>query len=261
MLSRGLLNPNDGRLPGKPEWTDVLAYVADLHRRSIRQATGPLPYDYEEIGPGYCYGPAFGHFDIVHQILDTVVEDPEHAKRQILNDLAVQRPDGSIPAPIWLEHNPARNWVVPPTPGPSTTHPPLWPVAVEAYLRISRSEELLVRAYASLCRLLAWFDAERQLADGGYFYDDVRRPNWESGMDYSVRFKDRPPQPAVCVDATTNAWTTYDLIAPTVRRCVVASPSHVRWIAEARVKRPIQPTCCVWPGCWQPTLSPKPWCQ
>jgi transposase len=40
----------------------------------------------------------------------------------------------------------------------------------------------------------------------------------------------------VVLEATTNAWTTYDLIAPMVQRCVVASPSHVRWIAEARVK-------------------------
>jgi hypothetical protein len=40
----------------------------------------------------------------------------------------------------------------------------------------------------------------------------------------------------VVLEATTNAWVTYDLIAPLVQRCVVASPLHVRWIAEARVK-------------------------
>ena len=40
----------------------------------------------------------------------------------------------------------------------------------------------------------------------------------------------------VVLEATTNAWITYDLVAPMVQRCVVASPSHVRWIAEARVK-------------------------
>jgi len=40
----------------------------------------------------------------------------------------------------------------------------------------------------------------------------------------------------VVLEATTNSWSTYDLIAPMVQRCVVASPSHVRWIAEARVK-------------------------
>ena len=44
------------------------------------------------------------------------------------------------------------------------------------------------------------------------------------------------PSDEVVLEATTNAWTTYDLVAPMVRRCVVASPSHVRWIAEARVK-------------------------
>jgi hypothetical protein len=44
------------------------------------------------------------------------------------------------------------------------------------------------------------------------------------------------PSDEVVLEATTNAWTTYDLVAPLVKRCIVASPSHVRWIAEARVK-------------------------
>ena len=44
------------------------------------------------------------------------------------------------------------------------------------------------------------------------------------------------PSDAVVLEATTNAWTAYDLVAPMVQRCVVASPLHVRWIAAARVK-------------------------
>ena len=44
------------------------------------------------------------------------------------------------------------------------------------------------------------------------------------------------PTDEVVLEATTNAWTTYDLVSPLVQRCVVASPLHVRWIAEARVK-------------------------
>jgi transposase len=44
------------------------------------------------------------------------------------------------------------------------------------------------------------------------------------------------PSDEVVLEATTNAWVAYDLIAPLVKRCVVASPLHVRWIAEARVK-------------------------
>ena len=45
---------------------------------------------WEEIGPGYCYGPAFGHWDLIHQILDVMPAEPEHARNQILNDLAAQ---------------------------------------------------------------------------------------------------------------------------------------------------------------------------
>jgi transposase len=41
---------------------------------------------------------------------------------------------------------------------------------------------------------------------------------------------------AVVVEATTNTWTTYDLLAPLVGRCVVANPLHVKWIANARTK-------------------------
>jgi hypothetical protein len=44
------------------------------------------------------------------------------------------------------------------------------------------------------------------------------------------------PTDEVVLEATTNAWTTYDLVAPLTQRCLVASPLHVRWIAEARVK-------------------------
>lgn len=40
----------------------------------------------------------------------------------------------------------------------------------------------------------------------------------------------------VVLEATTNAWTTYDFVSPLVQRCVVANPLQVRWIAEARVK-------------------------
>jgi transposase len=44
------------------------------------------------------------------------------------------------------------------------------------------------------------------------------------------------PSDEVVLEATTNAWTAYDLVSPLVQRCIVASPLHVRWIAEARVK-------------------------
>ena len=32
----------------------------------------PFNYEWEEIGPGYIYGPAFGHWDLIHQVLDVM---------------------------------------------------------------------------------------------------------------------------------------------------------------------------------------------
>ncbi len=54
---------------GKPDWQPMLKYVAELHRKSTHPATYPFNYEWEEIGPGYIYGPAFGHWDIIHQVL------------------------------------------------------------------------------------------------------------------------------------------------------------------------------------------------
>ena len=211
LLSAGLLTQPGERQPGKPEWAGMLAYVAELHRRSIRPAEPPFRLDWEEIGPGYCYGPAFGHIDLVHQVLDMVAGSPAIARNQMLNLLALQRGDGSLPF-VWMGENPARTWLPPGTPvaerlKASGTFPPLWPVSVEACLAAKADEELLTKAYDALCRLLAWFDADRKLPDGGYFYEDIRGGGkWESGMDQGIRFADSPAEPAACVDATSHVF-------------------------------------------------------
>ena len=65
---------------GKSEWRPMLKYVADLHEKSTHPAHWPFDYEWEEIGPGYVYGPAFGHWDIVHQVMDVLPAYPEHGK-------------------------------------------------------------------------------------------------------------------------------------------------------------------------------------
>src|SRR5688500_14730120 len=72
---------------GKPQWHAMLDYVLLLHERSTHAPRPPFVYPWEEIGPGYVSSPAFGHWDIVHQILDTLPGKPEHARQQILNNL------------------------------------------------------------------------------------------------------------------------------------------------------------------------------
>ena len=168
-----------------------------------------MPYDWLDIGPGYVAGPAFGHIDLAHQILDFVPDDPELARRQLLNQLALQRPDGSI-AFLYLRSNPARFWQPEDLPVDerlrgTDTFPPFWPVAVEACLACRADDELLTKAYDALVRLLRWFDAQRRAPDGGYFYADVLGPDrGDSGMDHSVRFLNRPVTPAACVDASSH---------------------------------------------------------
>jgi len=211
LLSGGVLAPTGGRPAGKPQWADVQRYVEELRRRSVFPAEPPLPYEWLDIGPGYCYGPAFGHFDLVHQVLDVAADQPELARRQLLNELSLQRGDGTIPF-LWMGENPARAWLPPGLPlaerlRMSGTFPPLWPVGVEACLAVRADEELLATAHRALCRLLAWFDAHRRAPGGGFFYEDIRGGGrWESGMDQSIRFVDPPAAPAACVDATSHVY-------------------------------------------------------
>ena len=190
LLSAGVLKP--GLPECKPEWQAAMRYVTELRQRGIFPAEPPMPYDWLDIGPGYCYGPAFGHIDLVHQILDFVPDNPDLARRQLLNQFALQRPDGSI-AFLYLHDNPDRSW----QPGDlpvserlrgTDTFPPFWPVAVDACLQVQSNDELLEKAYDALVRLLRWFETERRAPDGGYFYADVLgQDRGDSGMDHSIQ--------------------------------------------------------------------------
>lgn len=239
LLSSGLLAPATARQPLKPEWTGMLAYVADLHRRSLHPAAPPFAFEWLDIGPGYCYGPAFGHFDLVHEVLNLVADSPAIARLQMLNLLALQREDGSLPF-VWMGENPARTWLPAGTPMATRlkaagTYPPLWPVAVEACLRAEAGEELLARAYDALGRQLAWFDVNRRLPAGGYFYADIRgRGQWESGMDQGIRFAESPPEPAACVDATSHVFWGRQIAAAWAARLGKDAGPHQQAAAALR---------------------------
>ncbi len=191
---------------GKPSWRPMLRYVAELHARSTHPAQPPLSRPWEEIGPGYCYGPAFGHWDLVHQILDVLPAEPDHARDQILNDLENQQDDGLIPGSIWLRDGPPR-W------NPTVGHPPMWVVAVNDYCDQVRSDELLRACYGPLLRQIGWFEEQRKAEDEGYYYTDIVNHSWESGVDEGVRFDDVPTGRYACVDATSHVFMLYDVAA------------------------------------------------
>jgi len=188
--------------PGKPDWAELLRYVAALHTRSIRPAQKPLPYDWEEIGPGYCYGPAFGHWDIVHQIMDVIEDEPEHARKQLLNNLYNMTGDGFLPGSIWLsEDDPdGYRW------NPSVTHPPVWPVVVDEIISRQFDQALLEDCYEALVRQIGWWERHRKAEGGGYYYTDISEKTWESGVDEGIRFDEVPTGKWACIDATCHVY-------------------------------------------------------
>jgi glycogen debranching enzyme len=184
---------------GEPAWRDLLGYVARLHGRSIHPAGPPFPFPWEEIGPGYCYGPAFGHVDIVHQALDVVDSEPEHARRQLLNNLANQQANGMVPGVIWMDGR-EQPWLT------HKSHPPVWVMGVDAHARATGSDSLLAECYPALLKQIDWFRSTRSVADGGYYYLDINGIWWESGVDQGVRYLDCPKEPQACVDATSHMY-------------------------------------------------------
>ena len=225
---------------GKPGWSSMLRYVADLHAQSIRPAIPPFPHAWEDIGPGYCYGPAFGHWDIVHAILDVLPFDPAHARRQIENNLAGQQEDGLLPGAIYIREGKAvlQTEFDPADAGPRTEnnlageqedgllpgaicmregkadldtevgHPPVWPFAVQDYVDI-HGPDILPTAYAALVRQIRWFEQKRKAQGQGFFYTDILNHKWESGVDEGIRFLEAQTGPFACVDATSHVFALY----------------------------------------------------
>jgi len=191
---------------GKPEWRPMLGYVANLHECSIHPPRFPFTRAWEEIGPGYQNSPAFGHWDIVHAILDVLEVEPEHARMQIENILDMQNPDGFMPAAIWMKWS-EPDWSL------TQTHPPVWPVAVDDYYRKCGSTDILERAFDAISLQIGWFERNRHAGKGGFFYNDILTREWESGVDEGVRFDHAQTGPFACVDATSHAYLLYHYAA------------------------------------------------
>jgi len=187
---------------GKPEWRAMLRYVAELHERSIHPPRRPFSRPWEEIGPGYHLGPAFGHWDIVHQILDSLHSQPGHARDQLLNNLENQHDDGFLPGSIWMKGG-RPEWSA------TFGHPPVWPVAVQDYYEMTGDDELLATSFDPLVRQIGWFETARKAEPVGFYYTDILNHKWESGIDEGVRFHEVATGPFACVDATPHVYLLY----------------------------------------------------
>lgn len=193
---------------GKPEWRDMLRYVADLHKTSTHDATYPFPYDWEEIGPGYIYGPAFGHWDIIHQSLDVMNFFPGHALHQLLNNIKNQEPNGLVPGSIWMPGEPSGRESVSWSKS-DQGHPPVWVVAVQDYIDLTGDRSFLADFFTALVRQITWFENNRKAETEGYYYNDILLKKWESGVDEGIRFDDTEYGKWACIDATSHVYLLY----------------------------------------------------
>ena len=191
---------------GKPQWRPMLAYVAALHEKSTHPPRPPFPHPWEEIGPGYCYGPAFGHWDIVHAVLDTSPQNPNTRARSS----STTWPHSKRMA--WCRASSGcatRSHVGAPTRGtrrsgrsPCRNTP------------ISRAPTNCCRqCYEPLIRQIGWFERYRRAERVGFFYTDILDRTWESGVDEGVRFDQAQPGPFACIDATSHVYALYQTAA------------------------------------------------
>ena len=195
-------------LIGRKEWQGLLQYVAKLHQRSVRPAEPPFQYDWEEIGPGYHLRPAFGHWDIIHECIDTLEYEPEHTKRQLFNLLGTQREDGSLPTVVMMKYWPGDD-------NSGCTHPPIWPILADDYYRKTEDADFISFCLEGLLKQISWFENERQCTDGGFYYLECagEKTNWESGVDQGVRFDACPARPCACIDACCHVYLMYQCAA------------------------------------------------
>lgn len=190
--------------PVKPAWRPMLLNLAELHGRSILPAIGHFKYPYQTIGPGYQDGRIFGHIDLTHERLDTVRARPEHARNQIRNELAGQQADGLIPGIIWFDDAGKPTWKN------FKGFPPIWVVSAEEYVDLTGDEAFLHECLEALVRQIGWFEAKRQLPNGGFYYLDQVEDTWESGMDEGIRYHPRPKERSAAVDACSHLYMLYD---------------------------------------------------
>lgn len=209
---------------GKPAWRPMLAYDVGMHRASTHPATPPFQYPWEDTGTGYGYGPGFGHWDLVHEILDVLPTAPEHAREELVNDINLQLPSGFLPGLYWMRSSKSQvdaavSDVASAKFSPTQTHPPVWVVAADDYLTLTaRQPHGLDRGLAekfldALTRQANWFEHNRRAVPDGFLYTDITTNQWESGVDEGVRFDGtgpgHKPTSTACVDATAHVYQMY----------------------------------------------------
>ena len=199
----------------KKEWKNVLDYVEKLELESKFPPKEPLQFPWMDTGPGYCYGPAFGHWDSVHIALDLLERDPEQAKNQISNLISVQWDNGMFPSMVWMKKETPVDW------GKEQTHPPVWVIAAQQVYEKYPDEKWLRQCENALSRQIEWFEKNRKAGEG-FFYTDIKNHLWESGVDEGIRFYDVPQGEKACIDATAHLFLLYKYLEKWRRQLHIA---------------------------------------
>ncbi|MCL3782114.1 glycoside hydrolase [Prolixibacteraceae bacterium JC049] len=215
----------------KVDWKPMLDYTLQLHKKSTHKAQYPFERDWEEIGPGYCYGPAFGHWDVVHQILDALVYDEQHAIDQLYNNIQNQEPNGMVPGSIWFP-NPKINRTKLRWNKNTEGHPPVWVYAVDDYIQQTNNWKVLKDFFPALVRQITWFENNRKAEGKGYFYNDIVNHHWESGVDEGIRFYQVEMGKKSCIDATSHVYAMYYFAAKWGKQLNVSTSFYARKAEE-----------------------------
>lgn len=201
---------SDASVTGLKEWRPMLIYLAQLHKKATHPVQWPFDYEWEDLGPGYVYGNAFGNWDVIHEVIDVLPSFPEHALHQLLNDIKNQEPNGLLPGSIYMPGGMAKRDSV--TWNKTTQgHPPLWPIAVQDYIDVTGDHAVLKLFYVPLIRQITWFENNRKALDGGFYYNDILLKKWESGVDEGIRFDEVAKGPLSCIDATCHVYMLYKI--------------------------------------------------
>ena len=219
------------RLPGSlcASWEALWREGWALHQRSCRAPIGMLDDTWISVGQGY-HVPAFGHWDIVHCVLDVLSYDPVLAARQIrLLVRTLRKTDGRLPGLVRVlvdDHGQERL-----VPDYEYSPPPLWPTVVPHIARGLRDTEFLRMAYEGAVTCLRWYEENRRLPGGLFWFEDcVGNTQWESGYDACPRWDglDDNVRPLACADLCGQMGMCYESMA-TIADLLGSTDDAARW--------------------------------
>ena len=204
-------------LPDSP-WKKLLVWNSAQQDRAIFPPNNLFDDLWVEIGPGYVIGdqthvPSFGHWDLVQTAMNALPYAPEYAKVQLKHYLSVMYPDGMLPGTLWGIRGSENNDIRLPRTPLQYSHPPFWQEFVSDYYAKTGDKEFLAHAFEKGKLNYHWWKQERSALEGGFYYVDIVKRWWESGVDAGVRWDNVDGQAHACIDASCHIYSLVNRLA------------------------------------------------